>query len=154
MSDRIAVMNEGKVLQFAAPREVYDNPSCRYVATFIGHARVVDGRVSAISGGEARIRLANGQEFLATGVSNAAAGQEVGVRIRSDDVSLTEASASGVTGTIADVLFRGDHFQYVVDLPEDGGSLHVSRSPDLPVLEKGRQVGLSIDPAKARVLVN
>jgi ABC-type Fe3+/spermidine/putrescine transport system ATPase subunit len=154
MSDRIAVMNEGKVLQFAAPREIYDNPGCRYVATFIGHAKVVDGRVSAVSGSEARIRLPSGQEVLTTGVSNVAVGQEVGVRIRSDDVSLAETSGADVTGTISDVLFRGDHFQYVVDLPQNAGTLHVSRSPHLPVLEKGSSVGLRIDPTKARVLVN
>lgn len=154
MSDRIAVMNEGKVLQFAPPREIYDDPCCRYVATFIGHARVVDGRVSAVSGRDARIRLPSGQEVLTTGISNVAVGQEVGVRIRSDDVSLEAASGAAVTGIISDVLFRGDHFQYVVDLPQDAGTLHVSRSPDLPVLEKGSAVGLRIDPAKARVLVN
>ncbi len=154
MSDQIAVMNEGKVLQFATPREVYDNPCCRYVATFIGHARVLDGLVSATSGDEARIRLPNGQELVTASAASVAVGQKVGVRIRSDDVSLGEAPGAAVTGTVSDVLFRGDHFQYVVDLPENAGTLHVSRSPDLPVLEKGSVVGLRIDPAKARILVN
>lgn len=154
MSDRIAVMNEGKVLQFASPREIYDHPGCRYVATFIGHARVLDGRVSAVSGGETRIRLPSGQELVTSGTPVATVGQDVGVRIRSDDVSLLEDTDTAVSGTISDILFRGDHFQYVIDLPQNAGTLHVSRSPDLPVLAKGQSVGLRIDPAKARVLVN
>lgn len=154
MSDRIAVMNEGKVLQFAPPREVYDNPCCRYVATFIGHAKVLDGQVSSIAGREARIRLVNGQEVLAVSVPGLSAGQQIGLRIRSDDVALGDAVGAAVTGVISDVLFRGDHFQYVVDLPQNAGTLHASRSPDLPMLEKGAAVGLGIDPAKACVLVN
>ncbi len=154
MSDSIAVMNEGKVLQFASPREIYDNPCCRYVATFIGHAKVLDGRVSAVSDGEARIRLTSGQEVISSVATGVAIGQEVGVRIRSDDVSMGAAAGAAVSGTISDILFRGDHFQYVVDLPENAGTLHVSRAPDLPVLEKGQAVGLNVDPSKARVLVS
>jgi ABC-type Fe3+/spermidine/putrescine transport system ATPase subunit len=154
MSDCIAVMNEGRVLQFASPREIYDNPCCRYVATFIGHAKVLDGRVSAVSGGETRIRLSSGQEVVALGASNVPVGQDVGVRIRADDVSLGETSDAAISGMISDILFRGDHFQYVVDLAQNAGTLHVSRPPELPQLNKGQAVGLMIDPAKARVLVN
>jgi spermidine/putrescine transport system ATP-binding protein len=45
MSDRIAVMREGRVLQVGTPKEIYDNPNCRFVADFIGEANLVPGRV-------------------------------------------------------------------------------------------------------------
>ena len=155
MSDRIAVMNEGKVLQFASPREIYDHPGSRYVATFIGHARVLDGRVSAVSGGETRIRLPSGQEAgHLRRIESPPSGRTSACASAPTTSRCSRTPDAAVSGTISDILFRGDHFQYVVDLPQNAGTLHVSRSPDLPVLEKGQAVGLKIDPAKARVLVN
>ncbi|MFN8568064.1 MAG: spermidine/putrescine ABC transporter ATP-binding protein [Kouleothrix sp.] len=48
MSDRIAVMSAGKVLQFGTPTEIYERPNCRFVADFIGESNFVRGRVAAI----------------------------------------------------------------------------------------------------------
>jgi ABC-type Fe3+/spermidine/putrescine transport system ATPase subunit len=67
MSDAIAVMKAGKVLQFGTPREIYDRPNCRYVATFIGQSNVVDAVVESAAGGELAVRLPNGQKLRARG---------------------------------------------------------------------------------------
>src|SRR3954447_4162679 len=60
MSDRIAVMSGGKVLQVGSPTEIYERPSCRFVADFIGESNFVKGRVSAIDADSAAITTADG----------------------------------------------------------------------------------------------
>ena len=60
MSDRIAVMSGGKVLQVGSPTEIYERPSCRFVADFIGESNFVQGRVSAIEPNSVTITTADG----------------------------------------------------------------------------------------------
>ncbi len=154
MSDKIAVMNGGKVLQFAAPREIYDRPNCRHVATFIGHAKVLEGQVASRSDGFADIRLANGEVLRAASAVSVRSGQDVGVRLRSEDIELTSSPGAGLSGTVTDALFRGDHMEYVVELTGRSGVVHASQRADMTVISKGAPVGLKINPAKAHVLVN
>jgi spermidine/putrescine transport system ATP-binding protein len=60
MSDRIAVMSGGKVLQIGSPTEIYERPNCRFVADFIGESNFVQGRVSAIDGSRATVVTPDG----------------------------------------------------------------------------------------------
>lgn len=154
MSDAIAVMNKGKVVQFGTPKEIYDRPNCRYVATFIGHAKVVDGKVVGQSANTVDIRLGNG-DVLQTAISvPVQINQDVGVMLRSEDLGLTQSADSGLSGTVTDSLFRGDRVEYVVELTGAAGVLHVNQRTDAPAIAKGASVGIKIDAAKAHVLVN
>ena len=60
MSDRIAVMHDGIVDQLASPREIYEHPATRFVATFIGETNIYDGCVTSITDGIATVTLENG----------------------------------------------------------------------------------------------
>jgi spermidine/putrescine transport system ATP-binding protein len=60
MSDRIAVMSQGKVLQVGTPTEIYERPSCRFVADFIGETNFVEGKVVESGSGYATIQTAEG----------------------------------------------------------------------------------------------
>ncbi|RRR75460.1 MAG: ABC transporter ATP-binding protein [Candidatus Viridilinea halotolerans] len=63
MSDRIAVMNQGKVLQVGSPTEIYERPTCRFVADFIGETNFIEGQVVAHDGGYATIQSHDGLEL-------------------------------------------------------------------------------------------
>src|SRR3569623_1623091 len=65
LSDRIAIMNVGNIVQLGAPLEVYEHPSNRFAAGFLGVANFLEGRVAAVSGQEARIELGIRGEALA-----------------------------------------------------------------------------------------
>src|SRR3569833_2065229 len=65
LSDRIAILNQGKIVQLGAPLEVYERPLNRFAAGFLGVANFLEGRVAAVTGGEARIDLALGGQALA-----------------------------------------------------------------------------------------
>ena len=60
LSDRIAVMNQGKVLQLGTPTEIYERPNCRFVADFIGETNFIEGKVCALNNGAATIETADG----------------------------------------------------------------------------------------------
>jgi ABC-type Fe3+/spermidine/putrescine transport system ATPase subunit len=154
MSDAIAVMKDGKVLQFGAPREIYGRPNCRYVATFVGHSNVVDGLIEDSSAGAMGVRLGNGQLVRVAGGAPVQAGQAVGVMLRADDLRLRATANGGLSGTVTDSLFRGNRMEYVVELAGGAGIVHVHHSAGDHIIENGRAVGLEIEPHKAHLLVN
>ena len=67
MSDRIAVMNKGRIEQIGSPQEIYDRPATRFVAGFIGNTNIVPVTIEAVDGGEARVRC-GGLAFAVAGV--------------------------------------------------------------------------------------
>lgn len=65
MSDRVAVMNQGRIDQLATPREIYDSPATRFVADFIGETNFIKGPGSDVAVRPERIRVARGGDGLA-----------------------------------------------------------------------------------------
>ena len=113
MSDRIAVMSAGKVLQIAAPRELYERPNCREVADFIGQMNFFDGRVVGRDGGIAQIDAGPlGMLRLGTG---AAAGTAVLLALRPENVALSaEPVPNSVHGTLTAAAYLGERSHYNV----------------------------------------
>ena len=106
MSDRIAVMNGGRVEQLGTPRQVYEQPSTEFVADFIGSLNALDVQVDA---------LGEGDRVLAP--AGHALGEPVRLTIRPEHVQVgtAPASASRLTGTLADVVYLGMYTQLHVD---------------------------------------
>ena len=65
MSDRVAVMSRGHILQVGSPREIYDHPAERFVANFIGETNFLQAELAGTSGGKANVRLTCGGAALA-----------------------------------------------------------------------------------------
>ncbi len=92
MSDRIAVMNGGKVLQIGSPTEIYERPTCRFVADFIGESNFIEGTVTAIhADGNVAIITAAGQTVIGRAVGTVNVGDAVAVSVRPEKVHLTQA---------------------------------------------------------------
>jgi spermidine/putrescine transport system ATP-binding protein/putrescine transport system ATP-binding protein len=116
MSDRIAVMSAGKVLQIADPRTLYEAPSCREVADFIGTMNFFDGRVSGFEGEYAVIDAGPVGTLKATGPGASGelarrAGASVIVAVRPEKITLSQAAVEGrnnVKGTIAANAYLGE----------------------------------------------
>ena len=68
MSDRIAVMSQGKVRQIGGPRDIYDHPAERFVADFIGEANMLPGELIRSEGATGRVRLAPDFEVVAINI--------------------------------------------------------------------------------------
>ncbi|HET7263902.1 MAG TPA: ABC transporter ATP-binding protein [bacterium] len=109
MSDRVAVMNGGRIAQLGAPRDLYDDPADAFVAQFIGETNLLRGVVDGISGGLLVVRHAGGATFRAAqGTTDARAGRSLLMSIRPEHLRLRpEVSDAGSVGGVADVSSAG-----------------------------------------------
>ena len=116
MSDRIAVFNHGKIEQLGRPDEIYDRPSTRFVAEFIGETNLIAASVLETFGDRTVVKLANGQQInVHTG--GFAAGSDANISIRPERVKAGPGrpGSNVITGTVTDVVYHGDHLQIVLD---------------------------------------
>jgi spermidine/putrescine ABC transporter ATP-binding subunit len=115
MSDRVAVMSAGRVLQIAAPRTLYEAPNCREVADFIGQMNFFAGKIIARDGASARVELGPlGQTSLAI---DGAVGSDVLVALRPEKIVLsTDARANSVKGSVAALAYLGERSHYSIVL--------------------------------------
>ncbi|WP_067899271.1 ABC transporter ATP-binding protein [Actinomadura chibensis] len=96
MSDRIAVMHGGRSVQTGTPREVFDEPSSRWVAEFLGYENVLPGRVERVGDGCAEVRPEGWATSLTcTRTTRCAAGDRAWIAIRSTAVTFDEGPADG-----------------------------------------------------------
>jgi putative spermidine/putrescine transport system ATP-binding protein len=116
MSDRIAVFNHGKIEQLGRPDEIYDRPSTRFVAEFIGETNFIAGSVVETASDLTVVRLANGQQFNVN-ASGFAAGSKANISIRPERVKPGPGrpGSNVVSGTVSDVVYHGDHLQIVLN---------------------------------------
>lgn len=125
MSDRIAVMKDGRIEQIGTPDEIYNHPKTSYVATFVGNANILHGVAESIQGENAIVKIGNDRVIVKletsqqdTGDTRAkqylAAGEKVTLAVRSENILLQETAVIGDTGT--------DH-RDTVDISVSDGSL-------------------------------
>lgn len=115
MSDRIAVFNDGKIQQLAAPSELYEQPQNSFVAQFIGENNKLPGTVEAIEGGRATVRLATGELIDATAVNVSQTGQPTLVSIRPERVEfradMLPEGAHTIEAEVLEFIYMGDLFR-------------------------------------------
>src|SRR5947207_8232774 len=158
MSDRIAVMNEGRVEQTGNPREIYERPRTAFVADFIGSLNALDLRVDELVGESAVMRLAeNGRVVVPVGAGHRT-GESLRVAVRPERVQIEPAGTpvldggSRLEGTIAEVVFLGMYTQFHVDTRAGRLVSHRLADEALAPLEAGSRVALSWEPEQASLL--
>ncbi len=134
MADRVAVINQGRLEQFASPTDIYDNPGSLFVNTFVGTTNVLRGRLSA-DGGEPTVTLDSGGTLRCRPPATAtAAGERVVACVRPENLRFVE-TGSGLSGTLEMSLSLGATIVHEVRTSA-GDSLkiaeHRSAGSDLP----------------------
>ncbi len=154
MSDRIAVMSKGKILQVGAPRDIYDRPAERFVANFIGETNFLEGHVESLAGGKAKIRLASGSTISAGLPEGFKPSSKVTVVVRPEHAEVVAgAKKATLSGKLENVVYFGTDTNYHVKL--DGGGDFVIRrqnSRAAAAYESGAKVGILLEANAARVL--
>jgi len=155
LSDRIAVMNHGRILQEGTPQEIYEAPTSRFVADFIGQTNFFDGEV-AETAGVTTVRTDGGLLLRCAPASWAEAGMRVAVSVRPEQIGPANGASAEdnrVTGTLTRRTYLGDLVQYHVLLP---GGIEVVAQRQNEGQGESWQVGSSVDlawsPANALVL--
>jgi spermidine/putrescine transport system ATP-binding protein len=162
MSDRIAVMNEGRVEQLGSPRAIYEHPASRFVAGFIGTSNILSGDIKSVSGDRAVIlgETGDGQHIevpLRQGLA-AAIGSPVELTVRPEKIDIKLDTADAATcrlrGTVTEVVYLGTSTNYNV-LTSTGAEVTVfvqnSNNAD-DVAARGQDVWLSWEPDHSYVI--
>jgi spermidine/putrescine transport system ATP-binding protein len=157
MSDRIAVMNGGKVEQIGSPREIYEHPDSAFVADFIGSLNALAFRVEELVGGYAVMRVSERERMVVALDSNVRVGDATRIAVRPERIHIgTNGAAndggSRLEGTVAEIIYLGSSTQFHVDTAI--GRVISTRLADesLGTFETGSHVVLSWDAGDASPL--
>jgi len=156
MSDRIAVMHDGRILQVGSPAEIYERPRVRFVADFIGDTNFLEAECREVRDGTGRFQLAGGVELEAADPGMHGAGDRVTLAVRPERAELAPPSHGALPGELAHIVYFGTDTHYYVSL-EGGGRFQVrvqNRAGSARRFEEGDRVSLSITPESIQVLAD
>jgi spermidine/putrescine transport system ATP-binding protein len=155
MSDRIAVMSSGKILQVGTPHDIYDRPAERFVADFIGETNFLKAEVVGAANGRATVKLSSGVEIPASLPAGFSPSGKVTIVVRPEHAHLvTGNEKASLSGVVENVVYLGTdtHFHLKLD---DGDAFIVRRQNARggPVdLAQGDRAGIVIGGDAAQVL--
>jgi spermidine/putrescine transport system ATP-binding protein len=162
MSDRIAVMSNGSVLQVGTASEIYEEPNSRFVADFIGETNFIEGTVGSLDGYLADF-VADGLQMLATVEAGARAGVRATLAVRPERIRLSrvqpEDTPNAFRGRVVESIYVGTDTRYLVQLAPLV-TVRVRQQNVVPVgmpaMEgpTGVDVWASWPPESARVLID
>jgi putative spermidine/putrescine transport system ATP-binding protein len=127
MSDRIAVMQQGRIEQVGLATDVYDTPLNRFVAEFIGESNLLAATVESATEGLVA-RLDGGARIAARGLERFPPGERLWLVVRPEKISMRREPADGsncLTGKVAEVIFFGEIRRYRIRLADGGDELAV-----------------------------
>ncbi|ETX29738.1 ABC transporter ATP-binding protein [Roseivivax isoporae] len=154
MSDRIAVMNAGRIRQIGVPREIYDHPADRFVADFIGDTNFLSAELTARTGDTATLRLPSGRTVEARAQGDGTPGK-VTLAVRPEHAELAPPEEGALTGTLTEVVYSGTDTHYHVALDQEAGLFVLRRQnrPDAgPAHQRGDRVGIRLGAVAGQVL--
>ena len=150
MSDRIAIMNQGSIVQLGSPREIYTRPATIFASDFIGETNLLEGTVAAVDDGEATIAIGAGTRLHARAAGPLAVGDIATVSVRPESVRVTRAGADAqdtgggvLTGAVSEVVYLGSRVRIEIVTAEGIVAWADLRDEEAEGLEVGDRVGLS-----------
>jgi len=158
MSDRIAVMNGGRVEQTGSPREIYEHPQTAFVADFIGSLNAFDLRIDELVGQNAVMRLGENERVVVPVDGGHHPGETLRAAVRPERVQIEHAGTalldggSRLEGTVAEIVFLGMYTQFHVDTGAGRFVAHRLADEALAPLRQGSRVALSWEPEQASLL--
>ncbi|MBR4711647.1 MAG: ABC transporter ATP-binding protein [Clostridia bacterium] len=141
MSDTIVVMRAGEILQIGDPKRIYDEPANAFVADFIGESNIIRGTMIA----DELVEFA-GHRFVCVD-SGFGENEPVDVVVRPEDIMLVGEDVGQLTGTIRSVLFKGVHYEMMIEVGE-----HTFKVHSTTMQPQGSQVGLEIVPFNIHIM--
>ncbi len=158
-SDRVAVMNGGKVEQVDAPRTIYERPATRFVADFIGTANFLPGRVSAVQNGRSTLVLADGAQLIVPSDNRAPEGSLVELSVRPERLWLSREpgtnGANCLPATVIETTYMGPVTLFTVEVgPGHRLTTEQLNREATDTFESGDKVFLQWQPASGTMLVH
>ena len=151
LSDKIAVMRDGEIVQLGGPKDIYDDPNSRFTAEFIGTTNLLEGTVASREGDAMRVETPQGA-LLCAALDSLAPGDRAAVAVRPANIGVSAEppdADNALEGVVETVVFLGDSHDCRVNV---GGALirafvHASRS-----VQRGDKVYLAMSASDCRLL--
>ncbi|MEN1968754.1 ABC transporter ATP-binding protein [Lentibacillus sp. N15] len=154
MSDRIVVMNKGKIEQMGSPNEIYEKPKTRFVANFIGETNIFKGVVDHLDRDYALLNVA-GQHVLIPKSNDLKEAEEVYISVRPENTGIVSEKQNEpfvLTGAFKEKIYIGTTTKVVVEL-NDGSEMVVHESNGkMDDMQKGNEISISWEPAHSVIL--
>jgi putative spermidine/putrescine transport system ATP-binding protein len=133
MADRVAVMSGGRILQIGPPNDIYDRPTSRFVAEFLGASNLFEGKASA--SGKHLVLSGRDGDIAVPLEAPASPGALLMLSVRPERMRLGPAEGTGVNfeARVTGAVFRGNYAAYQLDVPDLGRDLFVYRQADGPL---------------------
>ena len=141
MSDTVVVMNNGHIQQIGSPTEIYNEPTNAFVADFIGESNIVNGCMPK----DCLVEFA-GRSFECVD-KGFAPGEMVDVVIRPEDIKVIPAESAKLTGIVESVVFKGVHYEMVVDGVDHKWMIHSTKAEEV-----GTMIGMTFDPFDIHIM--
>jgi putative spermidine/putrescine transport system ATP-binding protein len=156
LSDRIAVIAQGRIRQLGAPDEIYRRPVDRFVASFVGDVNVLRARLERIDGATAVVALGPLRLTVPTRtLQDPASGAMVDLFMRPEDMHpAAPGAAAAASGIVAAQIYQGGHVDLYVDVPEAVSGRVLLRLPGhagMSLFPPGTRIGITLDADKAIV---
>ncbi len=147
LSDRVAVMFQGRVVEIGTPREVYRTPRSRLTAEFLGITNLLEGRVTTIADGRCSVQTRLGL-LQASVASPVRAGETVTLSFRPEDIHIGRHEGTTITARILHASYLGSVTDYVVE--SEGIMLRIHEAGD-SARAAGDEITLTLPPVAAIV---
>lgn len=141
MSDRVVVMDNGKIQQVGTPQDIYNEPLNAFVADFIGESNILDGKMLK----DYYVEF-SGQKFECLD-KGFATNEAVDVVVRPEDVDIVDTEKGMLKGVVTSVSFLGVHYEIIVDI---GGFKWMIQTTDEHFVDE--KVGLFIEPDATHIM--
>lgn len=153
MSDRIAIMHEGEVVQVGRPLEVYQNPKTQFVADFLGMSNIFEGTITAVRDGIVTIESNRRTFEVATdGREPPKEGEEVGFFVANERMKIGDTHQNEMRGTVRDTIFKGPYAEYAISLEQANEEVRVHESTGQDLYQEGTEVTVGFDSGAATLL--
>jgi iron(III) transport system ATP-binding protein len=153
LSDTIAVMRDGQIVEIGTPKEIYFGSGQRFVVDFVGRANLIHGKVVSIQNNGALIDTGIGNIACQTQIVPAV-GSDVTVSIRPEFIKLLSADCGGkpnsFRGRVESLVFIGEAYEGEIKV---GDTSLIVKIPPTASLKEGDEVGVHLDPAYCSVLL-
>lgn len=151
MADRIAIINEGKIIQVGTPKEIFEKPNCPFVADFVGRSNLIRGKVLSVNKGGSIITIGNGIKVPVKDKSRKP-GEDVLIAVKIGNTKASMTKEGFFKGRIVRKLYEGAFF--IVEMKVEGmDELIISKLPNRKYddYEKEFIAGVYWSPSKTTV---
>ena len=157
MSDRVAVMNKGKILQISPPRDLYDNPKNLFVGDFIGQINFLDTQIVKIEGNNAKVLINKlGEHEIITSNNNLSQNESIVCAIRPETIVISKTNEKNsdicIKGSIVNTSFYGNMTYVYVKIEGLSKPIMVSTSDVLEGLSHNSDCYLNINLKDIRII--